>query len=348
MSRVHGWTAAVGTALALSLTAGTATAAQAVTEAPPLAVGRAARGGVAFRLEGDRLTVTLRRRLAPRGSSARPSIKLICGMAVPGAADDAVPALAYTAFAVSARRDLRVAAGVRTIRARLGADVARWATLCGIRWHSRAGSATVLAAMTLRRGTPPGCAAPPGAEIAAESERALVLEVGLSGDGDGSARYPACSKPDGAWSVLDTSSWSKYQYGRYVTFSAAGSWIGWRVEDVSTGGGTTTCSVRRLDIAADTQIEELAVTPAGYCAWSPAIGPNGLLAWVAKDKGANPRVALVQAVAPGGAIVTLATADPPPPPTVPVTGEQFTDVAVSADGRTVTWRDRGVLRSATF
>ncbi|MDO8213765.1 hypothetical protein [Conexibacter sp. CPCC 206217] len=87
MGRVHrGAARAVATVAAAGLMsagmAGAAVAAQAPAAsgaAPALATGSTPDGRAAFRLEGDRLTVTLRRRLAPRRSGTRPAVTAICG-----------------------------------------------------------------------------------------------------------------------------------------------------------------------------------------------------------------------------------------------------------------------------
>ncbi|HST41573.1 MAG TPA: hypothetical protein VLK58_18795, partial [Conexibacter sp.] len=85
--RIQRW-AAIATGLAL---AGSGTAAAAPSDpaqAPQVLVGRSAGGHAAYRLEGDRLTVTFRKPLARRGSGARLQVRTVCGHAVV-ATDDA-------------------------------------------------------------------------------------------------------------------------------------------------------------------------------------------------------------------------------------------------------------------
>jgi hypothetical protein len=348
MSRVHGWTATVAivsaAALAASATGATAAPLASAPNARPALATGSSRGGLAtFRLDGARLVVTLKRRMAPRGSTARPWVTVICGDAPAGAAATRSRSPLSISFAVKARRDLPVAGGARTIRAQFGTDVARWSNVCGISWRGRNGSGVAIATMRLRRGMAPGCAAPPGANVMGESDQVLVLGAIDRNDYSSSGAYAACYKPTRSWRPLETSWSSHYNDGRYASrFSTEGSWVAWAVQ-VVTLSQTSTCTVQRINLATNAVPQEYQVSPsAGFCTSSLVVGKNGAIAWSVDDsmyrQSPGQPIEQVNTLAADGSVVTL---DAGP-------RGSLTDLAISPDGKTVTWRNGGVARSAVF
>jgi hypothetical protein len=275
-------------------------------------------------------------------------VKVVCGSDPAGEGVAPTGGLAWVPFAASARRELRIGAGVRTVRARLDRDLAVWSTLCGIRWHSRAGTGVALARMTLRRGVSQGCAPPPGASVERASDQGLVLKVSLNSIVDGVGVRVACLKPRGIWRRLDTSSWSKYGDGRFLQVAIGGSWVGWTRQEIAQQSHDSTCSIWRIDLVAGGAPQQFAAAPAGgpgnFCGEQPVIAADGRMAWIALDwpNAVARQPDRVVALTSDGTVVTLDTA---------LGAEQhatLTDLAISADGSTVTWRNRGLERTAVL
>lgn len=332
-------------AAALALLAGVPTVAAAAPAAadpaarPPLATGRSTDGRTAFRLEGRRLTVTLARRLVPQRPAGRVPVNVVCGES---GQDD--PVTKQTSldgfFAVRAQRFFRVRAGVRTIRAQLDRDVARWANWCGLRAHGAGGSMFRDAAMTLRRGTAPGCASVDPRLIVAESDRALVTRVvSAAHPGNSASVARVCAKPAGRWRELGMSSQNQYRFHEQVYFAASGAWVAWQTA-IGGGGGLPTCTIQRLDLAGSGEVESTSVAPDGAregpCATGLALGSDGTVAWVTSTWSEPWPPDQLNVLASNGTTVTLDTAP----------NRTLADPAISADGSTVTWTSAGQPRSA--
>lgn len=309
---------------------------------PALATGTSADGKVAFRLAGDRLTVTFRRPFARRGSGARPYVRVACASDLVGGR---LPeSIAGLRGGISAHRTLTVRAGVRAVRATLSRDLDGLVNRCAVRWRGRAGSGEAVAAMSLVRGSDPGCVTPPGVRsVAGESEQTLAVMVGVHGSAD----LVACAKPRGAWRTLDTSWWTRYNYGRSVQAAVAGSRVAWTRQEVSQDHDST-CSIWRVDPAEDGAPSQIPVSPPrtgeGFCGEQLALSADGRVAWVARDwsKTTSPRAERVNSLTSAGTVVTLGIAADPA-----VRGA-LRDLTIGTDGATVTWRENGVERSAAL
>jgi hypothetical protein len=353
--RIHGW-AVIAAGLALTAP-GTAAAASSEpgAAAPTVAVGRSADGRVAYRLAGDRLTVTFGRPLAPRGSGARLDVRSTCGHAV-RATDDA-GAEVDLGFTTRASRQLHVRGGVRVLRAKLSSDVVAAANRCDVSWRDRSGvrpgparSSSAVLAPRGQRPAPSVCAAPPGTRSEAESETVLAVSIQHNQESFGSDAHIACRKPDGAWRLYDRGQWTKYHDDRNIATGAGGSWIGWTVLD--TTNHQQSCSVARLDLAAPGAVTQRfgVELPGTTCPipGSPVVAANGAIAWrgsLVKPPYEGGTTEHVLGLTAAGTVVTLATVDSRPGDGSPIA---VTDLAISADGATVSWRERGVERSAVL
>lgn len=349
--RIQRW-AAIATGLAL---AGTGTAAAAPSDpaqAPQVLVGRSADGRVVYRLAGDRLTVTFRRPLAPRGSGARLEVRAVCGHYV--VATDEAGSEVGVGLTMRASRQLHVRGGVRVLRAKLDRDVVAVANRCDVSWRDRSGVRPGPARSSSAVLTPRGqqsastCAAPPGSRVEAESETVLAVSIRSDGQSDGGGTHIACLKPDGTWRLYDRDQWSKYFDDRRIATGAGGSWIGWTVLD--TTSDQQTCSVARLDLAAPGAVAQRfgVKLPGTTCPLPgrPVVAVNGAMAWLGslgRPTFPGGTTGHVLGLTAAGTVVTLARVDTQPGAGGPIA---LTDLAISADGATVTWREDWVPRSA--
>lgn len=324
-------------AAALTLTAALAAApahAAPRAKARALAIGTSRDPRASFRLEGRDLTVVLDRRLTPRGFRGRPSVRVVCGDSVKDpATGDAFPG---SVLAAAAERSLHVAPGVRGIRARLDANVAARANWCGMRWRSRAGNHFLSAVMTLRRGTPPGCAPTAREQVLADTEALIVTQVNARG----ASAMRACARPNGAWQPVADGDTDDYG-GNYLHLDAtAGTRIA--VRRVSTHKAAhydvslTLIDVRRAAAhAIDVPIRPAGAETGWWGVKRVALDANGRIAWIASSYGVPDEV---NARTVDGRTVTLAVGP----------YDTLTDLAISADGDAVTWREGGVERSASM
>ncbi|MBB4661232.1 hypothetical protein [Conexibacter arvalis] len=338
--------ATAGMLLGLAAAAAAPTAIAAPKPAKPaIAVGRSADGKASFRLEGRRLIVTLRQPFARRRAGTRPHVTAICGEALDGA-----PASRYRRFRDvflldPARRAFTVSPRVRRLRLQLDRDIAARANWCGVRSSVRGGRRFLWARTTLRRGSRPGCVATARSPV--ESERAIAEYVygwknGAGSVGDYALR--ACLRPDGPWRVLTRGVWTKYGSTGPWGAVLSGSRIVWAVGP--TGDG---CSIWRTDLAGGAP-ERLASSPdptlADACPREHGLAMNGNqgvlvlgeaggLAWIVRGYG-EPVLDQLNVADSDGSTVTLASAP----------AESISDIAISADGLTVTWREHGIGRSA--
>lgn len=343
MSTRHGLTALAAAGLAAAVLSGPAQAQEASASGSKAAVaaGRSQDGRVAFRLEGRMLTATLARRIGAPGAGGRPSVKLVCGEEAriePGVTIE-FRAISHGLFVARGRRDLRVRPGITRIRAQLDRDVAAAANWCGLRWRGAGADLFRWAPMRLRGGTPAGCVASDPRSVVVETDRLLVTSVGRSTFSSADGVVRGCLKPRGSWTPLDD--WASHKYGQGwgpEDFAVSGTWVAWEHSSQEPSGDPT-CALRRRDLSGGQETQRIDVTPAGPsqpgCARELAIGTGGTLAWIAGDTGAP--TDQVNAVTYAGRTITLATGP----------ARSLTDVAVGEDGRTVTWREGGVARSAT-
>ena len=334
--------------LALGVVLITAAVACAAPGPPALATGRSARPAASWRLEGRRLTIRLARPLISGRSAQRAQVKIRCG-------DSAVatswygPYTAIYLLADSAERTLRVATGVRTIRARLSRDVARLTNFCALDWGvgpddfpDRFGYLD--ADMVVRRGLRRACAAGSREHVLARSERMLV--TGMSADHPGGEdvfdAYRACLLPHGPMWPLAGGGSSGGAGGSTITqnnFTIAGDWIAWSTGYSPHGGEPGSEHLQVENLAERTRTHErfdrFPATPdgaPGYASVSSlALAQDGSAAWLYVDSGSTE----LNARASRGAVRTL---DAGPAGTL-------TNVTISADGTTVNWQHSGLARS---
>jgi hypothetical protein len=288
---------------------------------PAVAVGRSDDWRASFRLEGERLTVTLHgRRLTPRGFSGRPSARLLCGDDI---ADSASPS---AWLVVRAGRNLRLHPGVRRIRAQLDGDVARQANWCRILYRAAGRTTRITAAMALVRGTRPGCGEAAGGTVLVENEQAKLVSFRRGDEYSGSGFVSACWKASGRWRQLATSSDGKYG-GTSVNEGLGGRWAAWATVTFPNGG----CSaITRIDLASG-ETETTSTLPGSggepACIRDVAVAEDGRVVWM--QDGAPGRIATLT---PAGQPIALAE--------VP-SQDYRADLAFTPGGRAVTWSERG-------
>ncbi|MDW5598233.1 hypothetical protein VSS74_28000 [Conexibacter stalactiti] len=270
-----GRTLAAGLALLASAALLPATAAEAATKAKPaLATGVSRDRAASFRLEGRQLTVRLRRPLLPAGRRSRGYVRFVCGeeaaQEAPTTIDDAI-----LAARGGARPLLRKLAGRRTITLTLNADVAAQANWCGLRVggvHAR----SLVAAMTLKRGTPVRCVAADRDDVLAENERVLVTQAQRSGAFYTYAVMRGCLKPDGRWQQLDRGSSDRLIGSRWpVSFTVAGTWVAWLRPPID----DSRCTLMRRDLAGG-ETAEVTPPPVGFsgsCQTAFRLAPDGAI-----------------------------------------------------------------------
>jgi hypothetical protein len=292
-------------------------------------------GLASFRLRGSDLIITIARRLTPRGFGGRPYVAIVCGEAVRS------PTGGDSVLVSRGRRAFRVPPGVRRIRARLDADVADRVDLCRMEWRSAARSLLATAEMRLLRGSRPLCTDPGSGRLVADGPEVSIVNVDGGGDMfESSGAYRACLKASGVWRPLST--WRSGRYGVDHVAShvaVAGTWVAWAWE---TTHYASQCGLDRVELIAGA-VERIAVASpydapafrAGFrCADAIALTSDGRMAWV--EHAPSDGDAHVMAQAASGANVELGTAP----------FGAIADLAISPDGRTVTWRENGVERRA--
>ncbi|ADB54154.1 hypothetical protein [Conexibacter woesei] len=335
MNRRQGTTLAATVLTLLAVAPSGAVAAPAQDGRSALATGRSQDGRASFRLEGRRLTVTLARRLERKGFAGRPSATLVCGETVPVGSAARLP---RTFDTVVARRILRVHPGVRTVRALLDRDIARWANWCKLRWHSAARQLSLEAEMTLRSGTPPGCSPADPRLVMVENDRVLVMSATRRTEWTSAAIYRACDKSSATWHELADAYQDRYAGWVQELFVVSGAWVAWRTDDASSYAGKRTCTIQRKDLDGG-PAQSIPMTQddaSDTCATALALGSNGAVAWVVATWGQPSPPDRLNVLASSGTIVTLDTAP----------ARTLTDIAISPDGGTVTWMNGGQPRSA--
>ncbi|HST40043.1 MAG TPA: hypothetical protein VLK58_11065, partial [Conexibacter sp.] len=233
-------------------------------------------------------------------------------------------------------------------------DLGASANRCAVSWRdlsrpaSRAVVSSTAAVAPRGKPAPAACVAPPGARIEAENETVLAVSIRSDGQSDGGGTHIACLKPDGTWRLYDRDQWSKYFDDRRIATGAGGSWIGWTVLD--TTSDQQTCSVARLDLAAPGSVAQRfgVELPGTTCPLPgrPVVAANGAMAWLGslgRPTFPGGTTGHVLGLTAAGTVVTLARVDTQPGAGGPIA---LTDLAISADGTTVTWREDGVPRSA--
>lgn len=316
------------------------------SEAPAVASGASARPAARFRLVGRDLTVTFDQRLMPRGFSGRPSIRVVCGDSV---ADPAgIRSLDWLLLAAKAERSLRVSPGARIVRARLDANVAARANWCGLRVRSSAGNRFASATMSLREGTSPACVPTAREEVLVDTEQLLVTRVRIrpTSSGFSQSATRACGKATGVRRTLGASGGSLSGTTTRSVAATAGARVAVTESRWDKYNTVYPCSLQTIDMAQPSpRLELVAIAPEGEpergrCARSVALDAAGRLAWVLTTEGESTAAPeRIAARAADGRTVVLATAGN-------TRWDALADIAISADGTTVTWREEGVQRSA--
>jgi hypothetical protein len=336
--------AVVAASLALASVLTTAAVARAAPGLSALATGRSARPAASWRLEGRRLTIRLARPLAPGRGARRARVAIRCG-------DSAVDTSWYGPYtgiyllADSAERTLRVATGVRTVRARLSRDVARVTNFCALDWAVGPDRFGYLDAdMVVRHGPPRDCAAGSREQVLARSEHVLVTGMSVNDPGgmDGFDAYRACLLPHGPMWPLDGGGSSGGAGGSTITqenFTIAGDWIAWSTDYSPHGGEPGSQHIQVENLAERTATHErhdrfpaTSDGAPGYASIaSLALAHDGSAAWlhIAGDS------TQLNARSAGGAVRTL---DAGP-------AGALTGVTISQDGTTVSWQHSGLARS---
>ncbi|MDP2711657.1 MAG: hypothetical protein Q8O56_10605 [Solirubrobacteraceae bacterium] len=298
-----------------------------------------------WRLAGRRLTVVLPRALVAGAGNRVVTATAECGESTvtPQRFDEVHP------WATLTRGRGRVAASTRTVRILLTRDVAARTNLCtlSVAATQRHGSFATRAAMTVRRGPARGCRPGPRERVVHQSATIRVTtarattSAGTTIDG-----YRTCLLPRGNLQRIDRAGDIGGAGGSATTatrFTSSGRWLTWvsTTTPHSELGGMQRSAVRRIDLRGG-RPHALDQAPGAISAL--ATGATGVTAWVRQSGGA----AAVQARAPGAATSTLLDG------TAAIlcvrapceVANALTDLAVR--GRTVSWRNAGVARSATL
>ncbi|ADB54153.1 hypothetical protein Cwoe_5752 [Conexibacter woesei DSM 14684] len=258
-----------------------------------------------------------------RGGRVR--VLLRCGEGV-GAPNASRP---MPTFVRQAGRWIPAVPGTRVLAGTLSRDVAAAATLCALRVAGdEQNTETVTAAMRLRRGAPPACRLANGERAAFRDGRVLVAVLAGASEDEHEEHYRACARPNGRSVALGTA-WAGGGGGgggseTLAGFARVGNWLAWRwAYQPNNPGSEGSSSVQLWNVSAT---GATAVRAAG--SW-PVAGRGGAVAWLA------------------GTAVHVGTADGRSAVLGSASGEgPLTDLAISADGRTVTWKDGGQPRSA--
>jgi hypothetical protein len=292
-----------------------------------------------LRLAGQVLTITLARTLTPRRFRGHPYISVVCSERITTRADGSGLALVPRA-----RRAFRVPAHVRHIRARLDVDAADRIDDCWIDWRSAAGSRTIPAEMRLVRGQRPNCTDPGTDRILFWNAEITVVGSSLGGDRF-SAAYAdrVCDRATGEWHPLQVSLYDRYGVDHATdAMEIAGRWVAWAWHRTL---GASACGLERFSLTGGVKSIPVSTDPAAppygtgrHCADALALDAAGRMAWAERVATVDrPSDVHVNALAPSGATVELASAP---------AGTRVTDLAISPDGRTVSWREGVTPRSA--
>ncbi|HST41572.1 MAG TPA: hypothetical protein VLK58_18790 [Conexibacter sp.] len=327
---------AAGLALVLLPAAGAEAAAKKPPK-PALATGNSRDGAASFRLEGRTLTVTARAGLVPGSAQSRLRLLVRCGESVTAAEETSAATLA-----VQGGRQVAATPRRTVLRATLSRDVAARANWCELR-DAAAAKPRFAATMRLRRGRAPGCV-PAGREKVVFRE-GIALVTGLSAEIDGEAvqYFRSCLRSRGTLLPLTEAAPSFGGSASIGTFASADSWLAWvevrrskddhvaistHVLDLAAGGKPALVGGSSMRTAYPPRVGQLLVSGSGVPIWT-LVGRY--------DDPARPEWATLYAGDGDSEARELERVEP---------ASALTDVALSADGTTVTWRNGGVQRSA--
>jgi hypothetical protein len=337
--RIQGRTIfAAGLALVLLPVSG----AEAAAKKPPkpvLATGVSRDGAASFRLEGRTLTVTAREGLAPGSVQRRLRLLVRCGESVTAAEETSAATLA-----VQGGRQVAATPRGTVLRVTLSRDVAARTNWCELRDLADRDLRRT-ATMRLRRGRAPGCV-PAGREKVVFRE-GIALVTGLSAEIDGeSYQYlRVCMR---ARDVLEPLAAVSSRTADNATIGGMVSRGGWLASTSSSRNryDHAVVSISVLDVTSRGPVRPVRV--GGFSGTTPYV-PNvpqllvtdsGTAVWTLvqrHDDPARPEWATLHAGDGDSDARELDRVEP---------AALLTDVALSADGRTVTWRNGGVPRSA--
>lgn len=313
---------------------------------PALAVGRSA-DGTTWRLEGRRLTVRLRGKAIVE---RREQVRVRCGEGLFTSPVDA--ALWTKLFASSWERRVVLRRTSRALTVRLPRDVAASATYCGIEPIESYAEIEPLrwAAMTVRRGARPGCRPAAAEQVIFSDATVQVTHASASEEMTDSDTYRVCTGSKGSLRPLAAMNSGGGGGGYSLGVSAvehAGGRLAWLVTVGSHGAASPAVMLQRFDLAnlgrgaayvSAPETGGMSVTGRDL-----RLASNGAAVWAdratrpAENGGVHVTERLLAAPAGAARAEVLATAS----------GERaIADIALSPDGRTVTWRENGVERSA--
>lgn len=331
---------AAGLALLTSAALLPAAGADAATKTKPaLATGVDREAKVSFRLEGRRLTVRARAGVALGSSRGRSELLVRCGESVAAPSDTSAATLA-----VQGGRRVHLTTRRTTLTVALSRDIAARANWCELRDLTQPRTVSS-AEMRVRRGTRPGCS-PAGRErVVYRAGRALVTQLTVvTADETTSEYYRFCSRATETLEPLGRAGSSYSGSARITGFSTTGRWLAW-VERYYDKYFKNTLTIMRLDLDGVPQPKVITdlwqLSPHLGYSWGPLlVTDQGSVVWALTSSGVAPPVpesATLYISDDSGAPRELDRAEP---------AAALTDVALSPDGRTVTWRNGGVPRSA--
>jgi hypothetical protein len=304
-----------------------------------LATGSSADGAARFRLEGRQLTVTASGGLGGSGVPQRLRLLVRCGESV--AAPDETSA---ATLAVQGGRRVTATTRRTVLRVALSRDVAARANWCELR-DLATGSALHEATLRLRRGTAPGCVRAGRERVAFRRGRALVTTLTETIEGQPLDRYRVCMRAGDRLEPLVAVGPALGAQSSLGELTSAGRWLAWRVSSRDRHDHAAV-DVQLLDVERGGPVEPVRAGGfSGTTAYLPRVGQllvtdAGTAVWTLVsryDDPARPEWATLYAGDGDSEARELERVEP---------AALLTDVALSADGRTVTWRNGGVPRSA--
>lgn len=335
--------ATAGMLLGLAAVAVAAPAATAAPKAKPVsaavAVGRSG-DGTTWRLEGRRLTV----RLGAWSAETRRRVDVRCGEALVTAPERTE---ARRSFVASARREVVVGRFTQALRMTLPRDVASRATWCGLVGPPAAGESDLpWATMRGVRGAVRGCPLSANEQVARREGRLRIARSEAAVGTDTLVAYRVCLSPQGRYLPLLSDTVGAGEPERAVRALLSGGWLAWTVSFTSARGEPRGSMTYRVRVGTWAVVGRLA-SPGE----AEALASDGT---VASLDGETYREVPV----PGTVVVTerrrlyvarpgareatlIASASAPGEGARPIA-----DIRLSADGRTVTWRENGAERSA--